>query len=77
MRMQISVRGVDEEIFREFKAVSVRKGLNLGKAISLAMKKWLEEEKREKISFLELEPVDWGEGTEESSKEVDETLYGV
>ena len=75
--MQISVRGVDEEIFREFKAVSVRKGLNLGKAISLAMKKWLEEEKREKISFLELEPVDWGEGTEESSKEVDETLYGV
>lgn len=72
--MQISVRDVDEEVYKEFKAKSVKEGLKLGKALTLAMKEWLEEEKKGK-SFLKLKPFDWGEGTEKASREIDEVLY--
>ena len=39
----IGVRDVDEEIFRKFRALSVREKMKLGDALSLAMKKTLEE----------------------------------
>ena len=77
--MNITIRGVDEKIFMEFKAEMVRKEMNLENALTNAMRTWLEKERRERKGnkhFLDLKPFDWGEGTERSSVEVDEILYG-
>ncbi len=71
-------RGIDEEVFRKFKAEAVRQGISLGKALTGAMKLWLDKHKktRKRGSMLQLKPVDWGKGTERASTEVDEILYG-
>ena len=74
--MQISVKDVEEQVFREFRAESVRGGLKVGRALSLAMKLWLEKkERRPKMSLLDLKPTDWGKGTERLSEEIDKVLY--
>ena len=52
--------------------------MKLGNALTNAMRTWLVKERSEKKvkkHFLDLEPFDWGEGTEGSSVEVDEILY--
>lgn len=77
--MNITIRDVDEKVFRKFKAEAVREGARLGNALTNAMKFWLDkrgEEKHPKKSLLELKPVDWGAGTEKSSVEIDDTIYG-
>ena len=74
--MQVSIKDVDEHIFREFKAESVREGLKIGKALTLAMRLMLEKmEKKPKMRFLDLKPKDWGRGTERISEEIDTILY--
>ena len=74
--MQVSIKDVDENIFREFKAESVREGLKIGKALTLAMRLMLEKmEKKPKMRFLDLKPKDWGRGTERISEEIDTILY--
>jgi hypothetical protein len=74
--MQMSVKNVEEKVFRDFKAESVREGLNVGKALTLAMKMWLENKHRKpKLSLLKFEPNDWGKGTEMTSEEIDKILY--
>jgi hypothetical protein len=77
--MNITIRGVDEKVFRDFKEETARKGFNLGNAVTNAMRTWLGNERAEKKGkkcFLDLEPFDWGEGTERSSVEIDKILYG-
>ncbi len=77
--MNITIRGVDTKVFREFKAEAVKEGAKLGNAFTKAMKFWLDKkgkEKHGKKSLLELKPFDWGTGTEKSSVKIDETLYG-
>ena len=77
--MNITIREVDERVFRNFKAETVRDGTTLGNAVTMAMKLWLEHYKKDekkKKNLLDLKPFDWGEGTEKSSLEVDEILYG-
>ncbi len=75
--MQLSVKNVDEDTFREFKAQAVRGGLKVGKALTLAMQEWLEKsEKKPKLSILDLKPSSWGKGTERLSENADEVLYG-
>lgn len=76
--MNITIRDVDEKVFRKFKTESVRKRMKLGNALTNAMRTWLEKgrgEKKVKKHFLDLKPFDWGVGTERSSVEVDEILY--
>lgn len=72
--MQLSVRDVDENVFREFKARAVKEKFNVGKALTLAMKNWAEK-RTPKKNFLALKPTDWGEGTENISQEIDKVLY--
>ena len=72
--MQLSVRDVNEQVFRAFKAKAVKSKLNVGQAITLAMKHWLEEH-AEKKSFLSFKPKSWGKGTEQTSQEIDKVLY--
>jgi hypothetical protein len=75
--MQLSVKNVDEDTFREFKAQAVKSGLKIGGALTLAMQEWLEKsEKKPKRSLLDLKPWDWGPGTERLSEEADDILYG-
>ena len=75
--MQLSVKEVDEKIFREFKAEAIKDGFKVGKALNLAMKLWLDKiEKKPKVSFLDLKPSHWGKGTERTSEEIDKILYG-
>ncbi len=75
----LTIRGVDDRVFREFKAEAVKDGTSIGKAITGAMKFWIESRKRPKKavkSLLDLKPYDWGQGTEKASQEIDKILYG-
>lgn len=74
-----AIRDLDEEIFRKFKAKAVEEGMNLGKALNLAILQWLnKKDSREKDpkNLLKLKTFDWGVGTEKTSKEIDKILYG-
>lgn len=74
--MQVSIKNVDERIFREFKAESIRDGLKVGKALTLAMQMMLEKsEKKPKLRFLDLKPKNLGKGTEKLSEDIDKILY--
>ena len=41
LNLNITIKGVEEEAFRNFKAESVRKGLKLGEATTEAFKDWV------------------------------------
>ena len=74
--MQITIKNVQEHIFREFKAESVREGLKVGDSLTLAMRLWLEKSrKKPKLSLLDIKPRDWGKGTEKLSEEIDRSVY--
>ncbi len=73
--MQLSVRDVDEEAFKEFKAAAVKNGMKLGGALNLAMEIFKDKLER-KRKFTELKPIKGGKGTERVSEEVDKILYG-
>ena len=73
---QLSVKEVDEKTFQEFKAESIREGLKVGQALTLAMQEWLKTEKKtQKVSFLNLKPIKGGKGTEKVSENIDKILY--
>ncbi|MBU0760958.1 MAG: hypothetical protein KJ600_02210 [Nanoarchaeota archaeon] len=75
----IGVREVDGEVFRRFRARAVENKIRLGKALSLAMKEFLEERKQPKVDIRNLDKINgmikpgkkvrW-------SEEIDEILYG-
>jgi hypothetical protein len=54
--------------------------MNVGEALTLAMKEWLNKERKRKEidpkNLLCIKPFDWGKGTEKTSKEIDKILYG-
>lgn len=72
--MVLSVRDVDNDVFRDFKAEAVKRGLKVGKALNFAMQDWLDKSSPRK-SFMRLKPFHWGKGTENSSQEIDKILY--
>lgn len=77
--MNIAIRDVDENLFKEFKAEAAREGTSVGKILTMAMRFWLERVKKKKKvrkSLLDLKPFDWGKGSENSSEEIDAILYG-
>ena len=77
MGVQITIRDVDEKVFREFKSEAVRKGFTLGTAITFAMQKFRAELEKKRPLFTELvTPFDGGKGSEHVSEEVDSIMYG-
>jgi hypothetical protein len=72
---QITVRDVDQEVFREFKADAARQGLTIGAALTVAMEKF-RTQLGKKRKFTSLKPISWGKGTEHLSEEIDEVIYG-
>ncbi len=75
MGVQITVREVNPQIFREFKADAIKNGLTLGSALTLAMQNF-HSELQKKHRFTSLKPIPWGKGMERVSEEVDAILYG-
>ncbi|MBS3140445.1 hypothetical protein J4479_05590 [Candidatus Woesearchaeota archaeon] len=72
---QITVRDVDSDAFKEFKAEAIKRGLTLGAALTIAIEKF-NSEKKPKLKFSDWKATSWGKGTEHLSEEVDEILYG-
>lgn len=74
--MQVSIKNIEETTFREFKAESIREGLTMGNALTLAMKVWIEMKKtKPRKSILDFKPKNWGKGTERLSENIDSVLY--
>jgi len=75
-----AIRGIDEETYMKFRERALAERMRVGVALTLAMKEWLKKEKKRKEinpkKLLTIKPFDWGKGTEKTSKEVDEILYG-
>ncbi len=82
MKKQVlSVRDVDEEAWREFRAKITEEGLKTGEALSQAMRIWLKEKelgktKRDSRRLLTIKSVQVGKGKVRWSEEIDKTLYG-
>ncbi|MEM2902241.1 MAG: hypothetical protein QXO32_05870 [Candidatus Bathyarchaeia archaeon] len=75
--LNVTVRNLDEDIFRRFKAKAVEKGLKLGEALTQAMEAWVKQSSMRPTGRLsEIKPFNWGEGSEKTSVEVDAILYG-
>ena len=74
-KVQLSIKEVDKDIFREFKSQSVKENTKVGEALTLAMKLWLDKKRKPKLNLLDLKPWDWGKGTENLSQEIDKVLY--
>ncbi len=73
---QITVKEVNEEIFRELKAAAVRNKMTVGATLSLAIETWLSQLKKKKGNLSELKSINWGPGTEHLSEQIDEIIYG-
>lgn len=76
--MNITIRNIDDELYREFKAEAIRTGTTIGTAINSAIQMWLDQKKKRtlKYSFLDYKAVDYGEGTENLSETYKQYLYG-
>ncbi len=74
--MTISVRNVDDALFKEFKIAAARRDKNVGQAMNEAMRGWLDQQEGKTIPITRMRTFDFGKGTERLSQEIDETLYG-
>lgn len=74
--MDVSVRGVQEQVFKEFRSKAIAKGLKTGEALNEAMREWAGKmrQKKPKKSFFDLKPFK-GKNAD-LSVNVDKYLYG-
>jgi len=83
MKKQIlTVRDVDKDAWRKFKAKTAEEGLKTGDAITRAMKLWIKEKesqiaKPDPKLLLGVKPIVIGKKEVRWSEEIDETLYGT
>jgi len=76
MKTQITVKEVDETTFQELKSEAIIRKITVGTALTLAIENWLSSLKKTKGKLSELKPRNWGPGTEYTSEQADEILYG-
>ena len=79
-KVDITIRDIDDELYREAKSRAALMETTIGRVVSMALEKWLEEQSsgRGRKSLVEnLRPVRFGKGSEHSSGRVDELVYGV
>jgi len=74
--MQITIKNVDENTFREFKAVAIRNGIKLGTALTMAIEKFKDGLQKKHYRFTAIKPTKWGRDSKRISVEIDEILYG-
>jgi len=78
-KMNITIRDIDEDLYRQAKARAALMETTIGRVLNQAIERWLEEEERGKgrKGFTRLlSPIRFGKGTEHASERVDELLYG-
>jgi len=79
----IGVRGVDEELFRRFRAWAIQRKLRLSEAFNESMKMTLSKEVEEEFDYgklnklMALKPIKVGNKKVRWSEEVDEIVYGT
>ncbi len=77
----VAVRGVDEEVFRKFRATSIEERMKLGDALTKAMRHWLEEERantgKDPKNLLRIKGIITTSKKVMWSEEIDEFLYGL
>lgn len=81
MVTDVTIRNVNPEFWREFKASAIKKGLSVGEAINLALKTFTMETEAKKTKkqkeIWDLEPVAFsGPDAEHLSENIDNVLYG-
>jgi hypothetical protein len=75
--MNITIRNLDDALFRKFKSTAVEDNIKLGAALNQAMNLWISKNGNKKKGRLsELKPFDWGKGNEDLSENIDKVLYG-
>ena len=75
--MNITIRDLDEMVFKRFKAKAVEEGMKLGEAVTQAMNTWIKRRSvRRQVNLTNIGPFNWGEGTGKTSMEIDHILYG-
>ncbi len=76
----IAVRGVDEETFRKFRALSIEERMKLGDALTGAMKRWINEKrvtrKHNPKNLMNISGIIKTKEKVRWSEEVDKILYG-
>ena len=71
----ITVRDVDDKVFREFKAAAAKQGLTIGQALTFAMLKYKSELKPKK-KLTDYKSSSWGPETMYVSEQIDDIMYG-
>lgn len=76
--MNITIKNIDDELYHKFKTEAVQAGLTIGEAVNDAIQAWIvnKNKKAPKYSFLEFTGFDFGDGTENLSKDYGQYLYG-
>lgn len=77
--MDTTIRNIDDEAYRRLRTWAAHEGVSIGEALSRLVLEHvsLPERRRPKVSIWDLKPTGWGPGTERTSEEVDEIVYGV
>jgi len=59
--MNLTIRDLDESVYRRFKAKAVEEGLRIGEAVTQAMELWIRQRSiKPKGSLLDIKPFNWG-----------------
>ena len=77
--MNVTIRNIDGDLYRRIKAHAARTGQTVAAVVEQAAEAWLAaaEPARRRRRLADLEPVDLGPGTERTSEEIDDLLYGA
>jgi hypothetical protein len=73
--MNITVRDLNEEVFRKFKGKAAERGMKMGAAVTRAMQLFIEKEVERATKKGQAKPSGWGKA-DPTSKEIDSLLYG-
>ncbi len=75
--VNITIRGIDESVYKRFKAKAVEEGMKLGEAATHVMEIWIEQRgKKPRKTLLDMKPFSWGDNTEKTSVQIDQIVYG-
>ena len=77
----VAIRDVDEETFRKFRAMTIEERMNMGEAVTIAMKKMMREKETKKKpdpkNLLKISGIIKTKKKVRWSEEIDEFLYGL
>lgn len=76
--VNVTLRDFDDELYKELKSEAIKDDITVAQALKKAVATWLSlhKHKKKKKSVFDYKPVDFGPGSEKSSQEIDEVLYG-